>query len=613
MSTKSNIVWDDEVHQPPASSRIVWDKTEAEPAVEAAGDWTNRARAAAQGALLGWSDEAEAYVRSLVGDETYDEELAKIGGQMDLYREESPVEALGLEFAGAVLSPASKVLPGKTVTSGGRLARALVEGGIAGAGAADQGDALSGAASGAAWGGAFDRAFRALGNAGRRWMANNPDVHQDLVDKATGEFTPLVMAADVDSPTFESAKGLAQGWWGRDTVRRQVHPFLERSKAALDDAKTTSRELPRTREVTDAVGKAAGRKLRNEILADSRPANVSDKDWEDMLALGPEAQKAKLRELWNEHGFAAVKKENWELEYEDIDRIVSKVRSATDDPALRDKAGTDLLYDRILSVTDDLDEGLSIKGDELMEIRNEFARAANSSTGLKSGSQQAVKQEFDNIISGMIRKKYGEKAVDVYNADKAAYEARTLFDRAQVIASSTTEPGSFVPKSLVTASKQKGNSSRFSEGMTPRYQSLKRALAEVESAGAANDAARKRVAQQLTQSRETLARVRSTGVTTPTSPWSSVAQSAGLGAKASAAAGALGFLIEPFGAMATIAGSPLVGAVRSRAGARPAAQLRRAGQSPTQRGMRNINERMDDRTRLILELLRRGVIREAAM
>lgn len=63
---------------------------------------TERIRTAAQGATLGFSDEAEARVLSLVGAKTYQENVDEIRRKLSQYREDSPVESVALEIAGAI-------------------------------------------------------------------------------------------------------------------------------------------------------------------------------------------------------------------------------------------------------------------------------------------------------------------------------------------------------------------------------------------------------------------------------------------------------------------------------------------------------------------------------
>jgi hypothetical protein len=132
-------------------------------------------RAAAQGLTFGFGDEAEALARSLVGPESYGQEVGKIRGQMREFREARPASALTAEIAGGAVTGV-----GGLARAGTRLAgRAMVpqiargaagQGALSGAGAAegDIGNRLAGAATGAAVGGTVGSAIgKAAGAAGR--------------------------------------------------------------------------------------------------------------------------------------------------------------------------------------------------------------------------------------------------------------------------------------------------------------------------------------------------------------------------------------------------------------------------------------------------------------
>ena len=121
-----------------------------------------------QGLALGFGDEIEAFARSLVGDETFDEELKTVRGRLDRFKETNPALATGSEIAGAVLLPGGAAVRGATL--GARALRGAaaggVTGGVFGAGTSEgdlttieglqerAGDAAEGAALGAAAGAA---------------------------------------------------------------------------------------------------------------------------------------------------------------------------------------------------------------------------------------------------------------------------------------------------------------------------------------------------------------------------------------------------------------------------------------------------------------------------
>jgi len=81
---------------------------------------TQRLRSMAQGATLTGADEAEAYLRSMTG-ENYESALADIRSKTKAYQQQAPLESLGYEFLGGVLPTAAV-----TLASGGTAAPATV-------------------------------------------------------------------------------------------------------------------------------------------------------------------------------------------------------------------------------------------------------------------------------------------------------------------------------------------------------------------------------------------------------------------------------------------------------------------------------------------------------
>ena len=144
-----------------------------------------------QGLGLAWGDEAEAYLRSLVGEETYQQELEDIRRGYGEFAQRRPYLSFGAELAGgalpavaaALLTPATGGATAPAATSTlGRLARSpvgrgvlagIATGGIAGAGAEEGEDRLPGfglgAALGAGMGGVTPLVFRGASNAAN-WL-----------------------------------------------------------------------------------------------------------------------------------------------------------------------------------------------------------------------------------------------------------------------------------------------------------------------------------------------------------------------------------------------------------------------------------------------------------
>jgi hypothetical protein len=81
---------------------------------------TQRLRTVAQGATLGAADEAEAYLRSLAGED-YETALADIRSKTKAYQQQAPGEALGYEALGGLIPPAIT-----TLATGGATAPATI-------------------------------------------------------------------------------------------------------------------------------------------------------------------------------------------------------------------------------------------------------------------------------------------------------------------------------------------------------------------------------------------------------------------------------------------------------------------------------------------------------
>ena len=134
------------------------------------------ARAVLQGLTFGTADEAEAAFRSLMGDETYAENIDQIRGEIKEFAEDNPKTALGLELVGslptAFLGGAGLARLGVT----GALKVGGIEGAAYAAGSAD-GDAVDraqaaavGGVVGAGVGKLSDLVFPKVGEAARKLM-----------------------------------------------------------------------------------------------------------------------------------------------------------------------------------------------------------------------------------------------------------------------------------------------------------------------------------------------------------------------------------------------------------------------------------------------------------
>jgi len=158
------------------ANKVKWKAAEGG-AVETGGPVDLARNVIGQGLLLGWGDEAEAWVRSKLGEGTYEEAVAEIRAGNEAYSEDSPYASLAGEIVGGLIPTAAALVAtpftggASTAAASSNLARlasigarrlgplgtagvvGATEGAIAGAGMAKEGERLEGAGTGAVIGG----------------------------------------------------------------------------------------------------------------------------------------------------------------------------------------------------------------------------------------------------------------------------------------------------------------------------------------------------------------------------------------------------------------------------------------------------------------------------
>jgi hypothetical protein len=127
-------------------------------------------RSALQGLSFGFSDEAEAGIKALLGKGTYEQNLAALGLAKEEFQQQSPGTALATELAGGVpymfagglgamrtlgTLPQMARVPKPVIAAGGAAGAGGISAGISGAGTAEPGQRMAGAAEMAPIGAAF--------------------------------------------------------------------------------------------------------------------------------------------------------------------------------------------------------------------------------------------------------------------------------------------------------------------------------------------------------------------------------------------------------------------------------------------------------------------------
>jgi len=190
-----------------------------------------------QGLMLGWGDEAEAWIRSKLGDDTYEQAVAEIRATNETYSEEHPYASLAGEIAGGLIPTAAALVAtpftggASTAAAGGNLARlasigarrlgplgtagvvGATEGAIAGAGMAEEGGRLKGAGTGAVIGGVLGTGLQkgsevALGALNRRAANKVAQAEDEVIDENKRKTLAMMALAPIAATLPDISKVL---------------------------------------------------------------------------------------------------------------------------------------------------------------------------------------------------------------------------------------------------------------------------------------------------------------------------------------------------------------------------------------------------------------------
>lgn len=207
------------------------------------------ARAAlGQGLGMGWGDEAEAWLRSKLGNESYEDNLKKIRSEYGQFSQEHPYVAGASEFLGGVAPGVAMMFvpgaqPAGAAQLSGTLARTAaripawvklagaggVTGGISGAGSAEEGQRASGAATGTLMGTTLGVAMPAGIRAGKGasgWLRERLFPTDALIERKAAQKMSEAMAQEKMSPAAIQLKLAQDKAMGVPSVVANTNPAL---------------------------------------------------------------------------------------------------------------------------------------------------------------------------------------------------------------------------------------------------------------------------------------------------------------------------------------------------------------------------------------------------
>jgi len=496
----------------------------------ATGEWTNLdslsgALIFLEGATLGWSDEVGIGLASLamsaVSDETQEEIYNRLKKDYDAmqegFAERQPGAALGLEIAGAVVSPISKIKMVSGLT--GIVARGASEGAIYGAGKAEDADDMTSEALKGALGGALGAS--AVGSAG--WLLKKKV--QAPLDTPEG-FVPLTLAAD---KTKGSSEALLQtfyrdvigpSWGGKGLIRAQeevtVGPLIaaqkQRQKALKDLKDATSAEAKEAKKqltnsldnlsdtvstkkesITEAAQESADiikgnysrflgkdgaiisratKRIQNSIdvnsdafrlsaFTSSLPAGAKKEQIEAIVDAGnPNVAMLRLENLWAEEGFKSIKGRSFTLKPDKLlENITDRVAQ---NPQLQllavNKSEVSSLVNNsleLLAAKRNPKTG-RISGEDLSAVRSAFGTAAatKSDVGGQSVLMQNLYREVQQAVDEQMKSQLSAKGLKAFEQDLEAWATHSVLKDSVLKASAKTGVnGKFTPDDWISSIK----------------------------------------------------------------------------------------------------------------------------------------------------------------
>ena len=452
---------------------------EPAPEMSLAAKLVGGANAAISGATLGLSDEITSGVKAagevagdfIAGDDSgrgysdaYAANMAAAKANREAFSKNMPATALGAEVIGGVVTgglTGAKVLSSAAVKNSGRLAKTLaatsvggVEGGVAGFASGDNWiERVSNAKSGATLGALLPLALSSMGS-GTRILSDKfklPEVKTTAVNKNQ---PPVNIAhpntvrgrfmRDRIGPAFggrgvydRSLPYLRQAEEGVTTLNRRGAKVTEATRQAQRAQKAAS-ELFSAQ--TKASGKASVSNAVNKIKTDtqaqigdinrnyrkqmegvSQPANLSDKaalQLKDPI-LTPQQKADILSGEWVSNGFNVVTARGKTFNVGSPDSVKRSVKSMfNNDPSLR-RVSVGYADDFMEAYSKIVKKDGTVSGDNLMELRNGYARSTNKAT---DPLQRELLGRYKTKIDKMIQDGLTPDEKAVYALDKDAWD-----------------------------------------------------------------------------------------------------------------------------------------------------------------------------------------------
>ena len=351
----------------------------------------------------------------------------------DDFSDENPKTALALELAGGLFSPANVIGPWTQAAKGtsalkaaGQLgARGATEGAIAGAGGAEELTPQA-VGRGALVGGVLGGGMGGLGRAVSSRKIDEELLPQAVIDEAkrlrrAGDkrgaeavleegFTPIHMTQDDTILTDVYREGVGRVAGAASKLRNQEKPFLrhadelvEQQVVAKDAILESIASRPKlTPEVKAAQLELAKKQAKEGISQAAVEGKRGNALWKAVEAENFDVEDTykKLDDYWMKDGFKEIKGTKFDVD----DALKAKLRRKYGDEAV-----------------EEFENVKTMSGEALMDLRNEYAQAANVSSGMKKGKQRQLAKDIDDWMLEQLGGKRNAKGEIVGSPEAMRY------------------------------------------------------------------------------------------------------------------------------------------------------------------------------------------------
>ena len=448
----------------------------AAPEPEYDSNWYDAPRAVLQGLTMGGADELGAGAAALgvktadllgISDndasfgEVYDSMMADSSREAAEYRKANPKTALALEVGGGLLTggvSGAKVLGSNAVKGLSKAKKVLAatgvgaaEGGLTGALSANQGNRVEGGLMGGTIGAALPLGLEGVAAAVKPLVNRNNKI-SDLV-QPDGSFKPITLAAEDDSLTGTMYRDVVQQAFGGTALGRQAAPFIDDAAAAVNTAarnvsdvtsagkRVLHKSMDSIKAQTAAQQDGLKAAFRQQALDAATPTKAPPELRDKLRGLNPQEAADQLDNYWVSNGFSEAKNKVFNL---DADAFRKDMANIFDDPALEGAGGGYLAdvtkrFDKafsggkataakvgVTSIGKKASAKGTMNGDDLMELRNVYARSANKADGLTRTAYRDVANRIDKMITDQLS---GDDLLK-YRDDMSRWEAFSQYKTA---------------------------------------------------------------------------------------------------------------------------------------------------------------------------------------